>query len=151
MFRTALVSVIAVLLVWIGGAEPAQAQAPKAPRRIEVIANDYAFLPLPVSIAAGPTIFTFENRGKVWHEVHIVRLKPGVTLEEFTKAEQPQRKYLYERSVGVLIGGPGTGPDGRVLVNLVKGSMYVAFCALRDTPEAPQHLSFGMYTTFTPK
>jgi hypothetical protein len=151
MLRAALVSLTAFLLSSIGVAEPTLGQAPKPPKRIDVIANDYAFLPLPVSIAAGPTIFTLENRGKVWHEVHIVRLKPGVTLEQFTKAEQPQRKYLYERSVGILIGGPGTEPDGRVLVNLMKGSTCVAFCALRDTPEAPQHLTFGMYTSFTPK
>ena len=151
MFRTALVSFIAVLLVWIGAAEPTLAQAPRKPKQIDVIANDYAFLPLPENIAAGPTIFTFENQGKVWHEVNIARLRSSATLEEFTKAEGLHRRDLIERSVGILIGGPGNRSDGRILVNLMKGSTYVAYCNFKDTPDAPAHLTFGMYKSFRPR
>jgi plastocyanin len=151
MFRSALVSVTAFLLVWIGVAEPMRAQPAGKPKQIDVISNDYAFLPFPANIAAGPTVFTFENQGKVWHEVNIARLRSGATIEEFTRADAPRRRDLIERSVGILIGGPGNRPDGRVLVNLMKGSTYVAYCNFKDTPEAPAHLTMGMYKTFTPR
>ena len=151
MLRSALVFVAGFLMVSMGLAKPTPAQAPGKPKQIDVIANDYAFLPLPANIAAGPTIFTFENQGKVWHEVSIARLKSGATLEEFTKADPLRRRDLIERSVGILIGGPGNRPDGRLLVNLTKGSTYIAFCNFRDTPEAPGHLTMGMYQSFRPR
>ncbi len=98
---------------------------------------------------SGPTVFTFANEGKVVHEVSIGRLRPGVSVAEFAKTDANGRRDLVERSVGILIAGPGKSPDGRTLVNLLKGSTYVVFCNLRNTPDAPGHLTFGMYTSFT--
>lgn len=134
-------------------AEPALAQKTKGSKEIDVTATEFAFLPLPTRIAAGPTIFAFANQGKVPHELAIARLKPGATMDDFVKAGQDvaRRRELFERTVGILIAGPGNRPDGRLLVDLVKGSTYVVFCNLRDKPDAPGHLMFGMYTTFTPK
>jgi hypothetical protein len=34
---------------------------------------------------------------------------------------------------------------------LMPGTTYVVFCNLRDKLDAPGHLMFGMYTSFTPK
>jgi plastocyanin len=132
---------------------PARAQGAEKPPEIEVAASDYTFLPLTTRISAGPTIFSFVNQGKVQHELSIARLKSGVTLDDFSKAaaDAPRRREMVERSVGILIAGPGKAPDGRLLVNLQKGATYVVFCNLRDTPEAPGHLMFGMYTSFTPR
>lgn len=151
MIRVGPASLIGALVLTVYLAEPAGAQREEKPNEIDVVANDYAFLPLPAGISAGPTIFTFANQGKVFHEVNIVRLKPGITVAEFTKAEALRRRELIERSVGILIGGPGNRPDGRILVNLVKGSTYVAYCQFKDTPDAPAHLMLGMYTSFTPQ
>jgi hypothetical protein len=151
MIRSGSASLIGALILIVGMVEPAVAQREKKPTQIDVVANDYAFLPLPTVISGGPTIFTFANQGKFFHEVNIVRLKPGATVAEFTKAEGPQRREMIERSVGILIAGPGNSPDGRILVNLVKGGTYVAYCQFRDTPEAPVHLMLGMYTSFTPR
>jgi len=83
----------------------------------------------------------------------LVRLKPGATMEDFVKAreDQPRRRELIDRSVGILIAGPGTIPDGRILVNLRRGATYVLSCNLRDKPDAPAHLMLGMYTSFLPK
>lgn len=151
MIRVGPASLIGALVLTVYLAEPAGAQREEKPNEIDVVANDYAFLPLPAGISAGPTIFTFANQGKVFHEVNIVRLKPGITVAEFTKAEALRRRELIERSVGILIGGPGNRPDGRILVNLVKGSTYVAYCQFKDAPDAPAHLMLGMYTSFTPQ
>ena len=151
MIRSGSASLIGALILTVGVVEPAVAQRGTKPTEIEVVANDYAFLPLPPVISGGPTIFTFANQGKFFHEVNIVRLRPGATVAEFTKAEALQRREMIERSVGILIAGPGISPDGRILVNLVKGGTYVAYCQFRDTPDAPAHLMLGMYTSFTPR
>ena len=151
MIRPGAASLIVALVLTVCLVEPAVAQREKKPTEIDVVANDYSFLPLPASISAGPTIFTFVNNGKVMHEVNIARLKSDATVEEFTKADALRRRELIERSVGILIGGPGNRPDGRILVNLLKGSRYVAYCQFKDTPDAPAHLMLGMYTSFIPK
>ncbi len=144
---------IALVILSISVTDPAAAQKAGAPRQIDVIAADFTFLPLPARIQAGPSVFTFANQGTVQHELNLARLKPGVTMEDFVKAreDQPRRRELIDRSVGILIAGPGNSPDGRILVNLMKGATYVVFCNLRDKPDAPGHLMFGMYTSFTPK
>ena len=153
MNRPASISSVVILLLSLGVAHPAPAQKARAPRQIDVTSNDYAFVAFPTQILAGPTIFTFANQGKVFHELSVARLKPGVTMEDFVKArEDPaRRRELIDRSVGILIAGPGSTPDGRLLVNLMRGTTYVVFCNFRDKPDAPGHLMFGMYTSFTPK
>jgi uncharacterized cupredoxin-like copper-binding protein len=143
--------VCAALLVCALAGQTARAQGAAKAQEIEVVASDYTFLPLPPSISAGPTIFSFVNHGKVTHELSIGRLKAGVSPDDFSKTgnDVPRRRDMVERSVGILIAGPGKAPDGQLLVSLKKGATYVVFCNLRDTPEAPGHLMFGMYTAFT--
>lgn len=151
MSQSTFASVFAALLASAVAGQSARAQGAEKPREIEVVATDYAFLPLPPTISAGPTIFSFVNQGKVRHELSIARLKPGVSLDDFLKTgpDAPKRRDMVERSVGILIAGPGKAPDGRLLVSLQKGANYVVVCNLKDTPEAPAHLTFGMYTAFT--
>ena len=120
-------------------------------REITVAATDYAFLPLP-EIKSGPTLFSFVNQGKVNHEVAIVRLKPTSVVETYVKTPPgPERTAQAERSVGILIAAPGMKPDGKLWVDLMKGATYVVLCNFRDKPDAPQHITMGMYTTFIPK
>lgn len=153
MNRPASISSVVILVLSIGVSNPARAQKARAPRQIDVTSNDFTFVAFPTQILAGPTIFTFANQGKVFHELNLARLKPSATMEDFVKArEDPaRRRELIDRSVGILIAGPGTTPDGRLLVNLMRGTTYVVFCNLREKPDAPGHLMFGMYTSFTPK
>jgi hypothetical protein len=119
---------------------------------IEVIANDYAFSPLPGRIEAGPTIFTFANKGTVQHEMSIGRLRDGATLDDLLKVsrEGGRLRDLMERSVGILIAGGGKSPDGRLLVDLISGQTYVLLCNLKDRPDSPPHMTLGMYTSFRP-
>src|SRR5258706_4327107 len=76
-------------LVAIAGcfiAPPAAAQAagsaPGGMAHVAVVGSDYAFIQFPATIAAGPTRFSFENRGNVRHEMSVVLLKAGVTVED---------------------------------------------------------------------
>jgi len=130
------------------GAEPRKGLGP---REITVVANDYAFMPLP-PIQSGPTYFSFLNQGKVDHEVSIVRLKTTSKVETYVKTPPgPDRRAQVERSVGILIAAPGGRPDGKIWVDLTKGATYVVLCNFRDKPDAPQHSTLGMYTSFTPR
>ena len=133
----------------------AKAGGQPAPRvvQIDVIANDYAFMPLPSRIAKGPTIFTFANRGTVQHEMAIGRLKPGATIEDLLKISKAggRLRDLVERSVGILVAGPAKSPDGRLWVDLLPGETYIVLCNLKDTPASPPHMTMGMYATFRPE
>jgi len=129
------------------------AQDGRSSVRIDVVANDYAFLPLPARIAAGPTMFTFVNQGKVNHEMSIGRLRSGATIDDLLKVsrEGGRLRDLLTRSVGILVAGPGKSPDGRLLVDLIPGETYLLFCNFKDSPDAPTHLTLGMYATFRPQ
>ena len=129
------------------------AQETRSAARIDIVANDYAFMPLPTRIAGGPTIFSFVNQGKVNHEMSIGRLRPGVTIDDVLKVskEGGRLRDLVTRSVGILVAGPGKSPDGRILVDLIPGETYLLLCNFKDTPDAPTHMTLGMYTTFRPQ
>ncbi|HEY4734561.1 MAG TPA: hypothetical protein VIH53_08430 [Gemmatimonadaceae bacterium] len=128
----------------------ATGQATTRPARIDVVANDYAFMPLPARIEPGPTLFTFANHGKVQHELALATMKPGVSADSVVKAVKAggrPRDFL-DRSVGILLATPTTGPDGQLYTELRKGVTYFLFCNFRDTPDAQTHLMMGMFTTF---
>ena len=131
----------------------AHSQEPPKAAVIDVIASDYAFTALPARIAAGPTMFTFANHGKVQHEMSIGRLKSGATIQDVLKVSKAggRLRDLIERSVGILLAGPGKSPDGRLWVDLLPGQTYIVICNLKDTPASAPHMTMGMYTTFRPE
>ena len=142
-------SMVGTLAVLLAALEPS-ARPTVAPVQIDVVATDYAFGPLPAHIAAGPTVFTFANHGSVQHEMSIARLKAGATPEGLVKVVRDggPRRDIIERWVGLLISGPGKSPDGRLLVDLLPATTYVILCNLKDSPDAPGHLTLGMYKSF---
>jgi hypothetical protein len=129
---------------------PVLAQA-KMPAQVHIVGSDYAFLQPPTSLAAGETVFSFENRGKVRHEVNIQLLKGGVTPEQAMRAvnDLEARRKLIERNVGILIAQPGDSAGGRILANLIPGRSYALVCVLRDTPDSQMHVMLGMMGGFT--
>ena len=144
---------VAVALLFVVAPTLGSAQESRKPIRIDIVANDYAFIALPPHIAAGSTEFTFQNQGKVSHEVAIARLEPGTSIEDLVKVSKAGGRIrdVAPRMVGILLAGPGKKPEGRLLVDLVRGETYLVFCNFRDTPDAPPHLTLGMYTTFKPQ
>ena len=138
------------VVIGLGAVSAAGGQTAQAPAAIEVVATDYAFGVLPAVIAAGPTIFSFSNKGTVQHEMAIVRLRDGVTIDALLKLikDGGRRRDVVERSVGILIAGPGTSPDGKLVVDLIRGANYVVLCNLKDTPDSPGHATLGMYKAF---
>jgi hypothetical protein len=150
--RTARAAVCFLFALASGAASGQTTNPPSLEVRqeIEVVANDYAFTPLPAHIVAGPTVFTFANHGTVQHEASLSRLKDGVTIDDLIKVIKSggRPRDVVERSIGILIAGPGKSPDGKLWVDLLPGSSYVLICTLRDKPDAQPHALLGMYAAF---
>ena len=117
---------------------------PSQPQAITVTGLDYAFQ-APDSVNAGSAMVTFTNRGTVRHELYFVRLRLGRTLADFVRATTvAERRALTDQSGSILVAEPGQSAASRLLVELTAGRSYALLCFLRDTTDAPQHVSLGM-------
>ena len=138
-----------LLVFWFIGF-PASASAQRI-ATVTVVGVDYAFQ-APATLPAGLTAFAFENHGKVRHELAMLRLKAGVTLDSLMHVidSAPARRALTE-GVGLLFADPGQTPLGRLLVELTAGRTYVLFCNFQDTPDKPRHMMIGMVASLQVK
>lgn len=120
------------------------------PTHVAVLGVDYAFVQLPATLAAGPTLFSFENRGTKRHEMSIALLKPGVAPESLlvATAASVSSRAVSDSIIGLLLVRPGERGGGQLYANLIPGRTYVVVCTLRDTPDARQHVELGMIGSF---
>jgi hypothetical protein len=150
------------LLVLTGTGASAQTISPN---RVTIVGSDYAFIGAPTSLPPGETLFAFENRGTVRHEVNIRLLRPGVSVVDAQRAFLRQAsapgagdaaaagagaptRQVVERNVGVLLAAPGDSAGGRIYVRLIPGRSYALVCVLRDNPDSKQHIDLGMLGGF---
>ena len=126
---------------------PVPARAPGyrlAPRPVTIVARDYTF-DAPDTVAAGPTLLRFENRGTVPHELVIFGTAPGKSSAAIVAAPTGEdRRSLADPPVGVLFAPPGQPASAELVTTLQPGHWYVLFCGLRDTKEMPFHYAMGM-------
>lgn len=120
-----------------------------SPNEVTVVGLDYAFQ-APDTLPPGRTEFAFENRGEVDHEMILVRLKEGVTLEEVMEGVRggDDPGVYTEGGPGILIAGPGQTTASRLAVELLPGRTYALVCNFRDEPDDPPHTALGMRSTF---
>jgi hypothetical protein len=139
-----LIPLIALSVLFFGA--PANASAQRI-AKVTIVGLDYAYQ-APATLPAGLTAFAFENRGKVRHELVIVRLKPGVTMDSLMHVidSPPARRALTE-GVGLLFAEPGESPLGQLLVSLAPGRTYLLFCQFQDAPDKPRHMKIGMISS----
>lgn len=123
--------------------------AGSSPNEVIVAGLDYAF-EAPDTLPPGPTLFRFENRGEVRHEMVLVRLKEGITLEDVMKGvrEGGDPADFIEGGLGILLVGPGRTTANALHVDLLPGRDYALICNLRDSPEDPPHTELGMRASF---
>ena len=131
----------------------AQTPAPTAfpePARVTVAGNDYAFVQIPTTIRAGPTLFSFENRGRVRHEMSVMLLRPGVTVQQVLERGPgaASSRELSASLIGLLIARPGESAGGQLFVKLESGQRYLVICTLKDPPDGKPHAQLGMITSF---
>lgn len=116
------------------------------PAHVAIVGVDYAFVQLPETLAAGPTLFSFENRGTKRHEMSITLLKPGVTPESVLVVARGtiSSRAVSDSIVGLLLARPAERSGGQLYANLISGRTYIVICTLKDTPDARQHMDLGM-------
>src|SRR5207245_1732801 len=107
------------------------------------------FIDVPAKLAPGPTLFSFENRGKVRHEMSIVRLRPGVTAQQVLQQGPgaASGRIMTDQLVGILVARVGESSGGELLVDLQPGRRYLVICNLKDPPDTRQHSEMGMITS----
>ena len=121
------------------------------PAHVAIAGTDYAFMQPPSVLDAGPTLFSFENRGSKRHEMSIALLKPGVTTEVLTRRADRiacTARAVSDSLIGLLVARPGERSGGQLYANLISGRSYVVVCTLKDTPDAASHIDLGMIATF---
>ncbi len=116
-----------------------------APPEVLVLGHDYTFQ-LPDSLPAGRTAFAFENAGQVPHEMILVGLRDGATLQEVATRRREGRDWqeLVESTAAILIAPPGERSAAQVLADLEAGRTYALVCNFQDSDSAPPHTELGM-------
>lgn len=123
--------------------------AGESSNQVTVVGNDYVFQ-APDTLPSGPTTFTFENQGEVRHEVILVRLTEGTTMEQVMKAVQGEAdpSTLMEGGLGILVAEPGQTTATGLHADLMPGRTYALICNLTDGPEEVPHTQLGMRDSF---
>jgi hypothetical protein len=115
-------------------------------RVVRIIATDYAFQ-APAELAAGRVTFVLENRGKTRHELSMVLLNPGVTMNQVVAAINARQggQQRLRTAVGILLAAAGNSSEGAMSTTLLPGRDYGIVCTFNDGAGAPAHVAMGMY------
>lgn len=110
-----------------------------APRATQVIGLvDFAYVG-PEQWTAGEQLVRVENTGTQDHQLRLVRLREGASLQTWMAAENPD-------SVGTVVAGMarvGPGEAAYLPVDLTPGD-YVAYCLVADRATGRPHIMLGM-------
>src|SRR5690348_8285037 len=85
------------------------------PQAVLVSGTDYAFQ-VPAHIRAGETLFSFENRGTVRHELSIILVKQGFDTDSVMAgivAGSPRRNFV-DGQGALIVARPGEPPGPRI-------------------------------------
>ena len=122
-----------------------------------VVAKDFSF-DVPAPVTAGEHTLTFTNNGPQPHEAGIVKLAPGVTVDQvkgmFTASpapsgEAPQGPPPFEDDGG--IGAIAPGATATLKVTLEAGAQYAFICFVPDPATGKAHAELGMIAAIPTK
>jgi hypothetical protein len=111
--------------------------APRATERIRAV--DFAYVG-PDRWPAGRHLLRFENTGTQDHQLRLIRLRPGSTLQDWVKASAPGRH-------GVPVAGIARmSPRAVALLPVdLEPGVYVLSCLVADTATGQPHMALGMF------
>lgn len=128
--------------------EPSGATAPTADVTVDLVDFNFA---VPPEIESGPKVWQISNRGQQWHEMVIVALNEGTTVEDviaMLSSEEPaEGPPPFEQ---VAFWAPNSpGETGWVTWDLPPGE-YTVICFLPDIAgDMSPHAAHGMVATLT--
>jgi hypothetical protein len=115
---------------------------------VTVTLSDYSFTASP-PLTAGRHVIRVENSGTQWHEMVLVKLEAGKTVQEMARwAEKPEGPPPGSPVDGVAPISPGE--SNTVSVDLTPGE-YGFICFLPDARDGKPHLMHGMIQQFSVK
>jgi hypothetical protein len=100
---------------------------------------DFAY-PGPDRWAAGSHVLGVSNEGPQDHQLRLARLRPGSTVGDWMKAEDPGEHATDVAGVARL----GAGAVAYLPVELPAGD-YVAYCVIPDARSGRPHVELGMF------
>lgn len=111
---------------------------------IQLLDFAYAF---SSGIEAGPQIWEVENDGDVIHEIALIKLNDGATMDDVEAyMHAPEGPPPFANVGGLQAIDPGT--SGWVHLDLAPGD-YVAVCHIPDPASGKTHIELGMVMPFT--
>ena len=118
--------------------------------QISIEAADFSFK-APASLPEGWVSVTLTNSGQEPHHVQFLRLKDGVSMEQFQEAlKQGEGPAL---AISTLTGGVGAiapGQTAQAILNLPAGN-YVILCLIASPDDHLPHLAKGMISPIVVK
>jgi len=128
--------------------EPSGATAPAPDVTVDLVDFNFA---IPAEISAGPKVWQINNKGEQWHEMAIVKLSEGTTVDDvlatIQSGEEPAGPPPFE---DVAFWSPNSpGETGYVTWNLPAGE-YTVLCFLPDLAgDFSPHAAHGMVAQLT--
>jgi hypothetical protein len=127
-------------------AEPATTATPTTRGTFQM--SDFSF-EMPDSLPAGRNTFQVVNAGPQFHELNVVRLAPGASVQDVLAwTTQPSGPPPFEAVGGM--NGLSVGGVGYMTLDLPVGS-YVAICHIPDPNTGLPHAQLGMLKAFAVK
>ncbi len=111
---------------------------------VTVVAKDFVFDRVPVA-KAGDNIVRLRNEGQQLHEINLVELIPGKTVDDVVAWNSRPSGPPPMRSLAGAAIGPGD--EATATMNLRAGRTYAFICAILDVRgDFAPHLTKGMFT-----
>jgi hypothetical protein len=112
----------------------------------QVRLRDFSIV-LPASIPAGPVMLQVTNQGTQPHEMDLLKLMPGKTMQDaLAFLQKPAGPPPFGAAGGM--GALNPGMSGWVKLNPTSGH-YVALCFVPDRTTGTPHFALGMITSFS--
>jgi hypothetical protein len=129
--------------------DPTDAAAPEA--TVTATLADFAFI-LPDEIPAGPQTWLIENTGGQWHEMGIVKLQEGTSVDDLLQMLAQEEQSGPPPFEDVVFWSPmGAGQRAWVTWDLPAGE-YTVICFLPDLAgDMAPHAAHGMVRTLVVK
>jgi hypothetical protein len=135
-------------LAFLESGEPSGATPPMADINADLV--DFAFA-MPSEIKSGPQTWQITNTGEQWHEMAIIKLADGATVDDvmavMMSENEPSGPLPFE-----VVGGwapIGAGATSWTTMDLAPGE-YIVLCSLPDlNGDFSPHLAHGMLASLT--
>lgn len=126
--------------------EPPADPQPTPETDVTVTLSDFAF-DAPDTLPAGETTFDVVNAGQQIHEMGVIKLDDGATIDDMMAAFEAESEEGPFAPVGALYGLSG-GQEGWTTIDLTAGT-YALVCFVTDPESGMPHVALGMVDSFT--